>query len=116
MWCISTYEYVVGKTKMTEIFAWALCWIMSVVVSLMLSMLSSYYSYYRIDFSIRVVIQSCLPYVCCIYSWWPLGHQLFSFHLFILFDVAHNHYVVASNVDLLMTVTSVTMSGLLLKM
>ena len=31
---------------------------------------------------------------------WPLGHQLFSFHLYDQIDVAHSHYVLTSNVDL----------------
>ena len=32
-------------------------------------------------------------YACGIYSWTPLGHQLFPFHLYLQFDVAHNHSV-----------------------
>ena len=47
-----------------------------------------------IDSSIRVGIRSSL-----ILFVWHLGHNVFPFHLYVQFDVAHDHAVVTSNVD-----------------
>ena len=77
----------------------ALCWITSVVVSLMmrcrLVLVVS-----RIGFSIRDGIRSSLIlfvwHLLLVTSW----SSMFPFHLYVQFDVAHNHSVVTSNVDL----------------
>ena len=46
----------------------------------------------RIGFSIRVEMQSSL-----ILFVWPLSHQCFPFHLYVLFDIIHSHSVVTFN-------------------
>ena len=92
-----------------------LCWIMSVVVfSWCRCRLFRVVS--RIGFSIRVGIRSSFIlfvwYLFLVASW----SSIFPFHLYIQFDVAHKHSVVTSNVDLIEDVTSVTMSGLFVRM
>ena len=74
---------------------------MSVMVSLIVSMSSS-----SCSISNRFLNSSWNSVICypiCVTSTlgtWPLGHHFFSFHLYVQFDVAHNHSVVTFNVDL----------------
>ena len=68
----------------------AVCWIMFVMVSLMVSMASSFCS------ASHQFPNSSWNSIFFDPIWWPLGHQLFPFHLHVQLNVAHNHSVVTS--------------------
>ena len=70
-----------------------------------------------LDFSGLLVALATLDVLCWIMSVMTLPMVFFfPFHLYVQFDVAHNHSVVTSNVSWLMSVTSATISGLLVRM
>ena len=79
---------------------YALCWIMSVMVSLMTSMSSS-----SCSVSNRILNSSWNSIFFDLIFVAPTPDDILvinfvSFHLYVLFDVAHNQSVVTSNVDL----------------